>query len=111
MQARSWGGLVVGSYHVDYSGLPAPLGFVRLGTIHSHGDLPAFYSLTDERDSEFDDSLNIVVGNLARKRPSFFACFMVNGRKFDLGPEEVVEPYRKPRFPVPREWLDQVVVK
>lgn len=111
VEVRTLGRYVLGGYHLNYSGVPTPDGFIRVGTIHSHGHMPAYYSWTDEKDSKFDDSLNLVVGDLDRKRPSFAACFMVNGHKFELEPEKVMKHYLKPRFPVPRKWINQVMVK
>lgn len=99
------------SYHLHYSGVPTPAGFIRVGTIHSHADLPAFYSVTDEQDSEFDDSLNLVVGNVDRARLSLSACFMVDGKKFELEPWDILEDFVRPCFPVPRTWIDKVTVK
>jgi hypothetical protein len=99
----SWNG-----YHLNYKPAPTPPGYVRLGTIHSHANLPAYYSWTDEKDSQFDDSLNIVVGNLHLSTPSFSVCFMVHGQKFDLYPWQVMEPFRKPHFPVSGKWIKKV---
>ncbi len=96
------------NYHLNYSPAPTPPGYIRLGTIHSHASMPAYYSWTDEKDSQFDDSLNIVVGNLDLSTPSFSACFMVHGQKFDLYPWEVMEAYRQPHFPVPGNWIKKV---
>jgi hypothetical protein len=106
-----YGKNLIGSYSVNYTGMPTPKGFIRIGTMHSHGDMLAFYSLTDEQDSKFDDSLNIVVGNLDWKYPSFYACFMVDGKKFKIDPFEVMEPYTKPKLPVPKSWIDKVRIK
>lgn len=104
-----WNGFGKGcSYHVTYSGIPTPPGYVRIGTMHSHGPLPAYYSQTDLHDSRFDDSLNIVVGHLGDKRPSFSVNFMVSGSHFQLQPEDVMEPFQQPLFPIPRKWITQV---
>jgi hypothetical protein len=106
-----YGGNIIESYNVTYTGMPTPKGFIRIGTIHSHCNLPAFYSSTDEQDSQFDDSLNIVVGNVNWKYPTFYACFMVNGKKFEIEPLKIMEPYRSPKLPVPRKWIEKVRIK
>jgi len=101
-------GTEIGSYFLNYSRIPSPPDYVRVASIHSHGDMIAFYSWTDEKDSRYDDGLNIVVGNLNLRYPSFYACFMIQGTKFDLPIEDVIEGYDKPYLPVPERWLKKV---
>lgn len=98
-------------YGLDYTLESTPVHYIRVGTIHSHADLPAFYSYTDEHDSRFDDSLNIVIGNVNRKKPTFSACFIVNGRKFDMNPPDIIEGFKQPLLPVPRNWINQISFK
>ncbi len=103
----SWGNNK-GNYELKYKRIPTPKGLIRLGTIHSHADLPAYYSYTDETDSRFDDSLNIVVGNVNTSKPSFYACFMVDGALFEIPDyKDVTEGFQKVRK-APDNWLEKV---
>lgn len=52
---------------------PGPDGFELFGTIHSHADIGAFHSGTDDRDEIHFDGLHITVGNLDKPSRSY-AC-------------------------------------
>jgi len=97
---------------VEYKNVPSPPGYIRIGTIHSHAEQMAHYSHTDFLDSRFDDSLNIVIGNLDRnlekEKPSFYACMMLNGEKLTMDEREIIQNYRKPFFPVSRKWFNKI---
>jgi len=97
---------------VEYKNIPSPPGYVRIGNIHSHAEQVAHYSHTDFLDSRYDDSINIVIGNLDRnlekQKPSFYACMMLNGEKITIDEEQIIHNYRKPYFPVPKKWFDKI---
>lgn len=95
------------SYGVKYENLPAPEGFVKLGSWHSHADAAAFHSREDHHDEIKEDGLHIVTGNLDRASPSFSLSFVVNGHRFFLEKEAVMEEYDRP-IPPPSEWLEKV---
>lgn len=111
IDVRTIANSVYSVYGLDYTLESTPIDYIRIGTIHSHGDLPAFYSYTDENDSRFDDSLNIVIGNVNRKKPTFFACFMVNGHKFEINTQDIIEGFKQLLLPVPRNWINQILLK
>ncbi len=68
----------------DYKSEKAYDGFVRVGTIHSHGSMSAFHSGTDVND-EFDwDGLHITIGYLNHKLLSLSACIVANGSRFKI---------------------------
>jgi PRTRC genetic system protein A len=97
---------------VEYRCLSRPEGFLKLGDVHSHGASPAFFSSTDDRDDE-EDGLRIVIGRLDRPTLDVCASFVVNGRRFKLDPEEVLE-VPPPRFSTvqpPGEWVRRVVCR
>ena len=98
-------------YMLDYIPEPTPHGYTRVGTIHSHAKLPAFYSIIDENDSRFDDSLNIVIGNVDSMMPSFSACFMVNGFKFNIELKDILKGFCQRILPVPSQWINQISIK
>jgi hypothetical protein len=98
----------LGGYHLRYVRCPRPQGFLQLGTMHSHGDLPATHSCVDQADEQYLDGLHITVGDLTASRPSFSAAFVANGHRFTLAPEEVLAGYNRPRLPAPPPWLAQI---
>jgi hypothetical protein len=96
-------------YSVRYENVPRPEGFVRLGTIHSHADLPAFASGLDCEDERYEDGLHIVFGNFGSARISVAAAFVAGGVRFDVSPADVLEGARVPERNARRDWMAQVV--
>ena len=92
---------------VDYGNPPTPEGFSRLGTWHSHAMFQAYHSREDHLDEMGEDGLHIVVGGLDLPIPSFSCSFMINGRRFFLNKEEVIEGYERSLFP-PEGWIENV---
>jgi hypothetical protein len=76
--------------HCRYEIGPNPPGCIRVGTIHSHGAAEAFHSELDDLDEQHDDGLHVTIGSLHTK-PSVSCSLVVDGRRFDLRPEEVLE--------------------
>lgn len=91
---------------VAYEALPRPPGFIKLGDIHSHANLPAYFSGADD-DDDLEDGLHVVIGNLHRVQSDVRVSFVTNGARFLLEPEEVLEPFSRP-VPPPRQWMRQV---
>lgn len=99
----------VAMHGVRYEIPPRPEGFVRFGSIHSHGDLPAYASHIDEHDErDQGDGLHVVFGNVERQTPSRSAAFVAGGVRFPLLPEGVLEPMRCRGCATPAEWLAQI---
>lgn len=71
-------------------------GYQLVGTIHSHNTMSAFHSGTDDSDEEYFDGLHLTVGRI-NKFPEFsISCsVMVNGQRFKLEPEEVIDGLTK----------------
>ncbi|MEI6236310.1 MAG: hypothetical protein WCT04_24905 [Planctomycetota bacterium] len=86
---------------------PAPEGFELFGTIHSHADISAFHSGTDDRDEIHFDGLHITIGDLDKPSRSYACRWMLAGRAFTTSMAEVVES--PPLPPADDEWLAQVV--
>ncbi len=82
-----------------------------LGDIHSHADGPAYASWTDKSDETHRAGLHIVVGRIDRDPPEVHVEAVVDGHRFAVDPESVIEGYQHRRCAVPRKWLDQVKVK
>ena len=97
-------------YGVRYKNFPTPHGFYRMGTWHSHCELPASHSAVDDLDEENEDGLHIVCGNLNWEAPSFSVSFVVNGRRFLLNEDRIFEGYSKPILPPPEKWLKKIKV-
>jgi proteasome lid subunit RPN8/RPN11 len=93
---------------VIYGTVARPDGFVRLGTIHSHADLPAYSSGVDCADERYEDGLHIVFGDFHRRELSIAAAFAAGGVRFRLAPRDVLEPCTVPGRPARPEWMAQV---
>ncbi len=91
---------------MEYGSIPRPNQFVKLGDIHSHGDLSPFFSSVDDKDDD-EDGLRIVMGHLDRPRPDVCASFVAGGTRFLLDSEQVLAEFSVPR-PPPEEWLRRV---
>lgn len=76
--------------HCRYGVGPNPTGCLRVGTIHSHGAAEAFHSELDDVDEQYDDGLHVTIGTLHAK-PTVSCSLVVDGRRFDLRPETVLE--------------------
>jgi hypothetical protein len=76
--------------HCRYEVGPNPAGCIRVGTIHSHGAAEAFHSELDDVDEQYDDGLHVTIGSLHAK-PTVSCSLVVDGRRFTLQPEEVLE--------------------
>jgi hypothetical protein len=86
---------------------PAPEGFELFGTIHSHADISAFHSGTDDRDEIHFDGLHITIGNLDKPSRSYACRWMLAGKAFTTSLAEVVKS--EPLPAVDADWLAQVV--
>jgi hypothetical protein len=106
---RSFTGFWRTEMRVTYGYLPRPAGYIKLGDAHSHADLPAYFSCADDEDDK-EDGLRITMGSLDRSRPTVSASFIVNGARFTLDPEDVLEDFSAPAMP-PQDWLERVTLK
>lgn len=85
---------------------PAPDGWLLAGSIHSHANMPAFHSGTDDADEAHKDGVHITVGNVGGPLPSFSVSVVADGTRFKLELEDVIEGV--PTVDYPREWLTRV---
>ena len=88
-----------------------PPGWVLFGDIHSHVDLAAYSSATDVHDETHSAGLHIVVGRLYREPAEVHVEAVVDGERFQLRFDDVVEGYQARSSDVPDEWLDRVEVE
>lgn len=82
--------------------IPAPDGSFLVGTVHTHPE-KAFHSSVDQKDEEDSDGLHITVGDLDDILLGFAVSAVVNGRRFPLPPEKVMETVE-----IPEEWLQKI---
>ena len=78
--------------------------------IHSHNDMGAFFSGTDDRDDKKNPWISGVFGKLSTKMENKFRFNDGCGRHFDMKVEEVFDFVEVPRFQTPKEWLAQVEI-
>lgn len=70
-------------------------GMQMIGTIHSHANMSAFHSGTDDTDEEHFDGLHITIGNMCDEDVSITASIVVNGYRFVIQPEDYIERLTK----------------
>ena len=82
-----------------------------IGDIHSHVDEPAYASHTDKQDEQHSPGVHLVVGKISREPPQFHAECVVDGFRFVIKSQAVVEAYESRRDDVPAEWFDRLKVE
>jgi len=82
-----------------------------LGTVHSHVFGPAYASGVDVHDEVDKPGVHIVVGHVDRDPPDFSVEAVVDGERFRLDPESVIEDFAKPRDDFPPAWREAVRVE
>lgn len=109
--SRSWYGYrtPVGVHYEPPPDLPHH--WLPFGDIHSHVHYAAYASSTDKHDEEHAAGLHIVVGRIDEEPPEVHVEAVVDGQRFRLDLERVVEGYAARRDDVPDEWLDRVAVE
>lgn len=66
-------------------------GYSMIGTIHSHGNMSAFHSGTDDADELHFDGLHMTFGDLDEDYPSISASIVANGFRQMIEPGEYIE--------------------
>jgi len=61
-----------------------------VGTIHSHCNMGAFFSGTDDSDVINFDGLHIVLGRISQPFPEIAAAVYINGRSFECRPDDII---------------------
>ncbi len=85
----------------DYNKGMTIKGMNMIGTIHSHANMSAFHSGTDDADEKVFDGLHITIGNIGDEYPSISTSVVANGfrqmyanTEYILGIEDI--NYKKP---------------
>jgi len=81
-----------------------------LGDIHSHVGMAAFSSNIDKQDEKNRPGLHIVVGRIHMEPPEFHAELILDGMRFKVEPDMVLEDYLQ-RAPVSEKYLKQVEIE
>jgi len=105
---RRHDGRWLADHAVRYGSVERPADCVRLGTIHSHAELPAYASGDDCADEQYEDGLHVVFGSFAKPELTVSASFVSNGIRFLLEPADVLEPCGRPTRPARPDWIARV---
>ena len=97
---------------VSYETEPAPPpGCLVVGDIHSHAFAAAYASAVDQHDEAHRPGLHLVVGRIDWEPPEFHCEFVVDGTRFPVQEETILDGYTKRRHDVPRSWIRRVRVE
>jgi proteasome lid subunit RPN8/RPN11 len=99
----------IGVHYVPPADLPRS--WVPFGDIHSHVDYAAYSSSTDKHDELHSAGLHIVVGHISKEPPQVHVEAVVDGARFTVKRELVIEGYQQRRGDVPAEWMDQLTIE
>jgi hypothetical protein len=110
---HSWNGSVYPiGLHYESPYLDAQRHLV-VGDIHSHAREPAYASGTDVADERFRTGLHVIAGRVDRATPDWHAQYVVDGTRFTLAPETVLdlEGMQQHRAAFPTRWLRRLRVE
>ena len=89
---------------------PLPPHHLLVGDIHSHADLSAYSSGTDNQDVLFRDGVHAVVGRIDKEPPDFHLEMTADSHSFSLRFGQFFKGYRRRRLGAPKAWMQQVEV-
>jgi hypothetical protein len=90
---------------------PLPPHCILFGDIHSHVDMAAYASGVDQDDEVDAPGLHIVIGRIHSEPPDVHVEAAVDGARFPIEAQDVIEGYGQRDLDVPQEWLDRVKVE
>lgn len=79
-----------------------------VGSIHSHPGFGTFASGTDDRDEANFDGIHLIISRFEEVMPELACYVVINGRRFQVEPGEVIDAIPNPSQMVPHEWLKKV---
>jgi hypothetical protein len=95
-----------------YDPADIPVGWQLVGSMHSHPNMGAFHSGTDENDAATFGGLHITMGHVEADNIQFAAMISVNQSKFHFPIKDVAEiPELIDLEESPKAWLDCVVTR
>lgn len=95
------------AYDLDATAVPDDR--TLIGTIHSHCNMSAFHSHTDEGDADQRDGIHITIGHVSSNKPDYAVMVSFNGTHWqDFKLEDVTDPGAISIAEFPHNWLDKV---
>ena len=93
--------------HVDFEVPNLPGHLLNVGTIHSHVNMEAFSSMTDEDDETNRPGIHIVVGHICQEPPQLHIVGSVDGSRFTVPQELFIEDgyTKRDENGVPKAWF------
>ena len=82
-----------------------PRTWIPFGDVHSHVDLAAYASATDQHDEMHSAGLHVVVGKLYQEPPDVHQEAVVDGARFRCERADAIEGYARRARRFPRGWL------
>jgi hypothetical protein len=82
-----------------------------IGDIHSHADEAAYASYKDKQDEVHQAGVHIVVGRVLSEPIELHCEFVVDGYRFTISPNAVLEGYKQYRQDVPPAWFDRIEIR
>jgi hypothetical protein len=92
---------------VKYDPATLPAGIIVLD-IHSHNDMGAFFSGTDNGDDLHTIRFSAVAGHLSRPTPETIWRFNFGSTKYEMKMEDVFEEPARPEVDVPADWIGNI---
>ncbi len=94
---------------VEYDNpLSLPAGAVQFGDAHSHIG-PPIPSIMDQNDEAHLDGLHIIVGNISSRFPRWHIDFCIDGHRFSVPTDMILEAVPEAPFPEPPVgWTQQI---
>jgi PRTRC genetic system protein A len=90
-------------------------GDLLIGDLHSHGNESAYASFTDKKDEKDRAGIHVVVGRMGDidvgGDPDLHLELVIDGARFSVASELILEGYTGPCSKVPPAWLEQVKVE
>jgi hypothetical protein len=109
IQMYSYWGKWYSEDSVEYENpLALPAGAVHFGDAHSHTHSPK-PSLMDQNDETHLDGLHIIVGYINSSRPDWHLDFCIDGNRFAVPTDVILEAIPEAPFPEPpEEWMREI---
>lgn len=98
------------SGHVEYEleSIEQTPNLIIIGDAHSHVNGPAFSSCIDKDDELHRAGLHVIVGRIKNEPPEIRIEAVVDGKRFSVTNEFVMEGYSSRNTDIPQEWIDKI---
>jgi hypothetical protein len=99
----------IGVHYTPPTDLPDD--WILFGDVHCHVRHSAYASGIDKDDELHSAGLHVVVGHIHEEPPDLHVEAVVDGRRFRLDAERVIEGYGSRDLAIPEEWIERVEVE